>query len=193
MQRQHRLLARTRLHCGSLRRANFASPARQAYFAYWRAKRPFDVVTTKPPGFHLASLSRQPSMGDRENRRRRSGYVRFALNAVSYRLGWSRILQAVGCLTCQVNHRQPLSLLALSHPFLHATSIRLRRISRTSSISAAISTKRVLIRAILCCNRQVSFPEAQSRNDAKRRRGKMGSGWGRQGCELREREKGREE
>lgn len=31
---------------------------------------------------------------------------------VSYRLGWSRILQAVGCLTCQVNHRQPLSLLA---------------------------------------------------------------------------------
>lgn len=42
-------LARMRVHCGSLRRANFASPARQAYFAYWRAERPFDVVTTKPP------------------------------------------------------------------------------------------------------------------------------------------------
>jgi len=131
----------------------------QAYFAYCREVRPFDVVTTKPPGLHLDSLSRQLPMGN--------GGKAVAFDSpltVSYRLGWGRILQAVGCLTCQVNHRQPLSSLALlptllQSPFpprYHSLSpsqftVAPIVISRAPLRypHAAISTRRVLIRNIM--------------------------------------------
>lgn len=157
-------LARIRVHCGSLRRANFASPARQAYFAYWREERPFDVVTTKPPGLHPDSLSRQPW---RWREKRRSGCVRFALNGILQ--AQSRILQAVGCLTCQVNHRQPLepssSPSHSDHPFLRAISIRLHRFSHTSSISACRNFYRARSnKGYYAVVDKWSFLEAQSSN-----------------------------
>lgn len=109
-----------RVHCRSLRRANFASPAwgcRLAYFAYCREVRPFDVVTTKPPGLHLDSLSRQLPM-----ERRESGCVRFALNGIlQARLGQD----IASCRMFDLPSKPPSTLeLSLSLPPSHPPTLR---------------------------------------------------------------------
>lgn len=71
--------------------------AQRAYFAYREAASPFDVVR----GRNLGWLRRSLPGG------RSGGWGFNSALLVSYRPTPGRILQAVGCLTCQVNRRQP--------------------------------------------------------------------------------------
>lgn len=95
------------------------------------------------PGSTSIRCRGSPRWGWREQRRR-SGYVRFALNGILQ----ARLEQDIAsCRMFDLPSKPPSTLEPSSspshsnHPFLRATFIRLRRFSRTSSISA-ISTER---------------------------------------------------
>lgn len=132
----------TRVAIESLRWANFAHGFPSSHTLHTeRRPSPFDVVRTKAStANHPLRFNDPNSLRKRKGNRQkgRDRCVQFDLNGILQ--AWpGRILQAVGCLTCQVNRRQPYSR-SLNRRF---------SCSSTDTQRSAVSARRVLIRDII--------------------------------------------